>query len=65
MTQDQRQSIMDLRDPPTADDSDWEMLDDVLHGDEALGISHEGGELQALIELHEQVEKTCVPFILS
>ena len=61
MTQEQRQSIIDLRDPPTTDDDDWEMLNDVLHGDEALGISHEGGELQALTELHERVGKTYVP----
>jgi len=64
MTQEQRQSIMDLRDPPTADDDDWEMLDGVLDGDKALGISHEGGELQALTELHEHVGKTYVPSIL-
>jgi len=60
MTSEQRQTIMDLRDPPTAEDhdDDWEMLDDILHGDNALGISHEGGELQALTELHEHVRKT-------
>jgi hypothetical protein len=48
MTPEQQQSVMDLRDPPTADDSDWEMLDDILHGDAPLEISHEGGELDAL-----------------
>ena len=48
MTLEERQMVMDLRDPPTAEDSDWEMLDEVLHGDEALGISHKGGELDAL-----------------
>ena len=65
MTQEQRQSIMDCRDPPTVDDDDWEMLDDVLHGDEALGIIHEGGELLALTELHNRVGKTYVSSILS
>jgi hypothetical protein len=63
MTQEQLQSIIDLREPPTMDDNDWEMLDGVLHGNEALPISHEGGELQALTELHEHVGKTYVPAI--
>ena len=43
MTPEQRRMVMDLRDPPSADEGDWEMLDDVLRGDEALSISHEGG----------------------
>jgi hypothetical protein len=51
MTLEQRQVVMDLREPPSPDDSDWEMLDDVLHGDEALDISHEGGEFEALTKL--------------
>jgi hypothetical protein len=37
MTPDQRQMVIDLRDPPAADDSDWEMMDDILQGREALG----------------------------
>ena len=39
MTPDQSQLIMNLRDPPSPEDGDWEMLDDILHGDELLGIS--------------------------
>jgi hypothetical protein len=48
MTLEQREMVMDLRDPPNEDDDDWEMLDDVLRGDSVLDISHEGGELDAL-----------------
>ena len=51
MTLEQCQVVMDLREPPSLDNSDWEMLDDMLHGDEALDISHEGGEFEALTEL--------------
>lgn len=62
MTPDERQMIIDLRDPPVADDGDWEMLDDVLQGDEVLGISHEGGELDALTE---HVRETYVQLFLD
>jgi len=58
MTPEQRQMVIDLCDPPTAEDDDWEMLDEVLQGDETLGISHEGGELDALTELREHVHET-------
>jgi len=27
--------VMDLRDPPTTEDNNWEMVDDVLHRNEA------------------------------
>lgn len=50
--------VMELRDPPTAGDDDWEMLDNVLAGDAVLSISHEGGELDALTNLHEGVRET-------
>jgi hypothetical protein len=56
MTPEERQMVMDLRDPPTAEDSDWEMLEDVLHGNKELGISHEGGELEAITELYEGIK---------
>ena len=53
MTQEQCQTIMDLRDPPTAEDhdNDWEMLDDILHGaNEALLINlSEGAECYSLV----------------
>ena len=61
MTPEQRRMVMDLRDPPSADEGDWEMLDDVLRGDEALSISHEGGELDALTKLHAEISETYVP----
>lgn len=50
MTLEQREMVMDLRDPPNEDDDDWEMLDDVLRGDSVLDISHEGGELDTLAD---------------
>ena len=60
LTPAQQKLVIDLRDPPTAEDGDWEMLDDILAGDLALPISHEGGELDALMEFHEHVGKTCL-----
>ena len=48
--------VMDLRDPSTTEDNNWEMVDDVLHRNEALGISHEGGKLEAIIELYEDIK---------
>lgn len=48
MTLEQCQIVNDLKDPPAVEDNNWEMLDDVLQGDKALRISHEGGELDAL-----------------
>jgi len=58
MTVEQRKAVIELRDPPTAEDYDWEMLDDVLAGEMALPISHEGGELEALEKLRDGVSKT-------
>jgi hypothetical protein len=57
MTNEQRAMIMELRDPPDRDDGDWEMLDGILCGDKALGVHHEGGKLDALTELHDEVHK--------
>jgi hypothetical protein len=48
MTPEQRQIVIDLKNPPAAEDNNWEMLDVILQGDKALRISHEGGELDAL-----------------
>jgi hypothetical protein len=40
-----------LRDPPTEEDVDWEMTEDVfanvLDSHQPLSISHEGGEFEA------------------
>lgn len=58
MTAEQREMIMDIRDPPTAEDNDWEMIDDIVAGNATLPISHAGGELQALADLREGVSKT-------
>ena len=60
MTPEEHQTVMDLRDPPMADNNDWEMLDDVLHGDETLGISHEGGEFEGLHKLANHVSERYV-----
>lgn len=65
MTPEQRDMIMDLRDPPTAEDNDWEMLDNILAGDATLQISHEGGEFDALNEFRERMSKTYVFFPLT
>jgi hypothetical protein len=56
MTPEECQMVMDLRDPPTAEDNNWEMVDDALHRNEALGISHEGGKLEAITELDEGIK---------
>jgi len=42
--------IMDLQDLPSPEDSDWEMVDGVLHGVKLLEISHEWGELGVLTD---------------
>jgi hypothetical protein len=60
MTAEQREMIMDLRDPPTAEDNDWEMVDEIIAGNITMPISHAGGELQALADLREGVRKTYV-----
>ena len=60
MTVEQRRLVIELRDPPAAEDYEWEMLDDVLTGEVALPISHEGGELEALEELRDGVSQTYV-----
>ena len=65
MTAEQHEAVMDLRDSPGPDDSDWEMLDDILHGDAALGISHEGGEFEALNELRGNVNETYVLYFMT
>ena len=61
MTLEERQMVMDLRDPPTAEDSDWEMADDtftnILKGRQPLNISHEGGEFGTLADLHSSMCK--------
>ena len=64
MTAGQCKILMDLRDPPGPDDSNWEMLDDVLHGDVTLGISHEGGEFKALNELCGGVKERYVSYFV-
>src|ERR1700683_3546139 len=65
MSSEQRQMIMDLRDPPTPGDNDWEMLDGVFYGEEALHISHAGGEFDGLTDLRDDVRKMYViPFLL-
>ena len=64
MTPEQCQMVVDLRDPPSPHDDDWEMLDDILYGDEALDISHVGGELEALTERHgHDCERYGHPFL--
>jgi hypothetical protein len=65
MTPEQRDMIMDLRDPPTAEDNDWEMLDDILAGDATLQISHEGGEFDALNKFHERMSKMYMSFFVN
>ena len=60
MTVEQRKLVIELRDPPAAEDYEWEMLDDVLAGEVALPISYEGGELEALEELRDGISQTYV-----
>lgn len=65
MTSEQRRMVMELRDPSTPEDNDWEMLDEVLHGDEALGISHEGGELEALLNLRSNISESNERYVFN
>ena len=48
-------TIQTLHDPPSQDDSDWEMMDDVLtdvlDGNQPINISHKGGEFEALADI--------------
>ena len=64
MTVEQLKLVIELRDPLTAEDYEWEMLDDVLAGEVALPISHEGGELEALEELRNGVSQTYVYLLI-
>lgn len=54
-------TIQTLRDPPSQEDADWEMTDDllenVLGGNQPLNISHEGGEFEALADLAHGLQK--------
>lgn len=62
MSQEQWQMIVNLRDPPSPEDADLEMLDAALNGDATLDVSHEGGELEVLMEFRRRVNKTYCPF---
>jgi len=61
LSPDELKSIEILRDEPTDEDDDWEMADGpfahILEGRQPLNISHEGGEFEALEDLHSSMRK--------
>lgn len=61
LSPDELASIQILRDDTPEEDADWEMADgafaDVLDGHQALDISHEGGEFEALADLERRMRR--------
>jgi hypothetical protein len=51
----QHQMVIDLQDPPTVKDGNWEMLEQVLWGDKASDISFEGCWMLSLSSVNMSV----------
>lgn len=56
MTAQQLRDIAHIREPREDDADDWEMMDGILAGEELAELSHEGGELAALLKLRAEIE---------
>lgn len=56
MTAQQLKAMEDIQELPQDDaDSEWEMMDGIMTGEEPLDISHEGGKFSVLMGLREEL----------